>query len=252
MKIQATCMLVGVMLAGSVAYAAPPIKGARNIVLVHGAFADGSGWQDVAAQLEKDGYTVSAVQLPETSLADDVKATQRILASQDGPTVLAAHSYGGTVISEAGNDPKAVSLVYIAAFQPDSGENTMTLIEKIPAASAGIKATPDGFLYFDPETYAIDFAGDLPKPKAEFMARSQVLPAAAAFSTPITTAAWRTKPSWAVVAVHDHAINPELERWMTKRANSHTTEINASHTVYISHPVEVAKVIEQAAVGATH
>ena len=245
MKVSVLIVSFALATTGSIAAAAP--GSVKNVVLVHGAFADGSGWKDVTKLLEKDGYTVAVVQPPETSLADDVKATQRALASLNGPAVLVGHSYGGAIITEAGNDPKVAALVYVAAFQPDSGETTMALIQKVPAASKGIKATPDGFLYLDPAVFAADFAADVPKEKAQFMAQSQVLPAAAAFTTPIAAAAWESKPSWAMVATSDRAINPELERWMYKRANSHVTEVNSSHAIYISHPQEVVKLIEQAA-----
>jgi len=222
----------------------------KNIVLVHGAFADGSGWADVTTLLKKDGFTVAVVQQPETSFGDDVKATQRALASLEGPIILVGHSYGGSIITEAGNDPKVAALVYIAAFLPDQGETTLTLINKMPPASKGIKQTPDGYLYLDPAVFAADFCADLPKAKAQFMAQSQVLTAAAAFDTPITTPAWRNKPSWAMVAGGDRAINPDLERWMYKRANSQVTEVKgSSHAMYMSHPKEVAHLIEQAAHG---
>lgn len=248
MKVSVIPTFLALATAAGVAAATPP-SSIKNVVLVHGAFADGSGWEDVTKLLEKDGYNVAVVQPPETSLGDDVKATQRTLASLNGPAVLVGHSYGGAIITEAGNDPKVAALVYIAAFQPDAGETTMALIQKIPAASKGIKPTPDGFLYLDPTVFAADFAADVPKAKAQFMAQSQVLPAAAAFTTPITTAAWKNKPSWAMVASSDRSINPELERWMYKRSNSHVAEVNGSHVIYISHPKEVAQLIEQAANG---
>ncbi|HTV83922.1 MAG TPA: alpha/beta hydrolase [Dyella sp.] len=219
----------------------------RNIVLVHGYFADGSGWRAVSDILTHDGYKVSVVQEPETSFEDDVKATTRVIDAQDGPSILVGHSYGGAVITQAGNDPKVAALVYVAAFQPDTGESAMVLNNKMPSATKAIKATADGYLYLDPAHFHADFAADLPADEANFMALSQVMPAAKSFGTPITAAAWRTKPSFAVVATQDRAINPDLERFMTKRAGSKTVEIKASHVVYISHPHEVAKLIEQAA-----
>jgi pimeloyl-ACP methyl ester carboxylesterase len=226
---------------------AAPAGSIKNVVLVHGAFADGSGWQPVAKLLTAKGYNVAIVQEPETSFAEDVKATARTIGLQDGPVVLVGHSYGGAIITEAGNDPKVAALVYVAALQPDTGEAPGALLQKIPAAGKGIKPTPDGFLYLDPAVFAADFAADLPKAQANFMAQSQVFVAAAAFGTPITQAAWKTKPSFAIVATEDRSIIPELERFMTKRANSKTSEIKASHSVYISHPTEVAALIETAA-----
>jgi pimeloyl-ACP methyl ester carboxylesterase len=229
---------------GSTAAMAAPI---RNVVLVHGYFADGSGWQAVAKILTRDGYNVTVVQEPETSFADDVKATSRVVDAQDGPSILVGHSYGGAVITEAGSDAKVAGLVYVAAFQPDAGESAMELAKKMPGASKAIKATADGYLYLDPASFHADFAADVPAAEAQFMSVSQVMPAAASFGTPISTPAWKTKPSWAVVATADRAINPDLERFMTKRAGSKTIELNSSHVAYISHPKEVAKLIEQAA-----
>ena len=225
-----------------------PIK---NIVLVHGAWADGSGWRGVYDILVKDGYNVSIVQEPETSFKDDVAATKRVLALQDGPCILVAHSYGGSVITEAGNDPSVVGLVYIAAHMPDSGEKESEDGNRFPsdlAKSGAIKKTPDGFTYIDPTRFHELFAADLPADRAAFMARSQVLNYADNFSATITTAAWRSKPSWMAVATKDRTINPDLERWYAKRANSHTVEIEgASHSVYASRPKEVAALIEDAA-----
>ena len=225
-----------------------PIK---NIVLVHGAWADGSGWRGVYDILVKDGYNVSIVQEPETSFKDDVAATKRVLALQDGPCILVAHSYGGSVITEAGNDPSVVGLVYIAAHMPDSGEKESEDGNRFPsdlAKSGAIKKTPDGFTYIDPTRFHALFAADLPADRAAFMARSQVLNYADNFSATITTAAWRSKPSWMAVATKDRTINPDLERWYAKRANSHTVEIEgASHSVYASRPKEVAALIEDAA-----
>jgi pimeloyl-ACP methyl ester carboxylesterase len=223
----------------------------RNIVLVHGAWADGSGWKGVYDILAKDGYNVSIVQEPETSFDDDVAATKRVLVLQDGPSILVAHSYGGAVITEAGTDPSVLGLVYIAAHMPDGGEKESDDGKRFPsdlAKSDAIKKTPDGFTYIDPAQFHELFAADLPGDQAAFMARSQVLNRADNFSATITTAAWRTKPSWMVVAGSDRTINPELERWYAKRAHSHTVEVTgASHSVYVSHPKEVADVIESAA-----
>jgi pimeloyl-ACP methyl ester carboxylesterase len=223
---------------------AAPVK---NIVIVHGAFADGSGWQRVVDILSKDGYTVSLVQEPLTSLADDVAATRRVLELQQGPTLLVGHSYGGVVITEAGNAPNVVGLVYIAAFIPDKGESAVSLLSQAPAANNDMRATKDDFLYLDPAAYPADFAGDIPPSQAIFMARSQPLLAKAAAGAPVTTAAWHTKKSWALVASLDHNINPDLERKLAKRAGSETIEVPGSHAVYISKPVEVARLIERAA-----
>ena len=223
----------------------------RNIVLVHGAWADGSGWKGVYDILSKDGYNVSVVQEPETSFKEDVAATKRVLAQQDGPCVLVAHSYGGSVITEAGTDPSVVGLVYIAAHIPDVGENESDDGKRFPsdlAKSGAIKKTPDGFTYVDPARFHELFAADLPGDQAAFMAHSQVLNFADNFSTTITAAAWRTKPSWMLVAGSDRTINPDLERWYAKRAMSQAVEVaGASHCVYVSHPKEVAGVIESAA-----
>jgi pimeloyl-ACP methyl ester carboxylesterase len=238
------------MMAGGAALAGPPAGVVENIVLVHGAFADGSGWSDVADILTKEGYSVTIVQEPETSLADDVKAVQRAVAMQSGPAILVGHSYGGSVITEAGSDPKVAGLVYVAAFQPDAGENTIGLIAKTPPATKGIQPTKDGFFFLDPAVYATDFAVGQDKAKASFMSRSQVMPSGAAFSAEISTPAWKSKPTWAVVATDDRMINPELERFMTKRAGSKTIEIKAGHDIYMSHAKEVAKLIVDAAAGA--
>ena len=223
----------------------------RNIVLVHGAWADGSGWKGVYDILVKDGFDVSIVQEPETSFRDDVAAVKRVLALQDGPSILVAHSYGGAVITEAGTDPSVVGLVYIAAHMPDAGEKESDDGKRFPsdlAKSGAIKKTSDGFTYIDPTQFHEFFAADIPGDQAAFMARSQVFNFADNFSATITTAAWRTKPSWMVVAGSDRTINPDLERWYAKRARSRTVEVaGASHSVYVSHPKEVADAIESAA-----
>jgi pimeloyl-ACP methyl ester carboxylesterase len=245
-RLASTLVLASSALFGTTAIAAP----VKNIVLVHGFFADGSGWRGVADILTRDGYNVSIVQQPETSLADDVKATTAALDAAAGASILVGHSYGGVVITEAGNHAKVAGLVYIAAFQPDAGESLLTLVKRTPPASEGVKATADGHLYFDSALFHADFAADLPAADASFMARSQVLPAVQAASATITQAAWKTKPSWAIVSSADRTVNPELERAMAKRAGSKTTEINGSHVAFIAHPAEVAKVIEQAAAAA--
>jgi pimeloyl-ACP methyl ester carboxylesterase len=223
----------------------------RNIVLVHGAWADGSGWKGVYDILVKDGYNVSIVQEPETSFNDDVAATKRVLAQQDGPSILVAHSYGGAVITEAGTDPSVAGLVYVAAHMPDAGENEADDRKRFPSdlsKSGAIKKTADGFTYLDPTKFHEYFAADLSAEQAAFMARSQVLNAADNFKAIITAPAWRCKPTWMLVAAKDRTINPDLERWYASRAHSHTVEVaGASHSVYISHPKEVADLIESAA-----
>jgi pimeloyl-ACP methyl ester carboxylesterase len=223
----------------------------KNIVLVHGAWADGSGWRGVYDHLVRDGFKVSIVQEPETSFHDDVTAVKRVLALQDGPSILVAHSYGGAVITEAGTDPSVAGLVYVAAHMPDAGENEADDGKRFPSdlsKSGAIKKTADGFTYLDPIQFHEYFAADLSVEQAAFMARSQVLNAADNFKAVITTPAWREKPSWMVVAGADRTINPDLERFYAKRAHSHTVEVaGASHSVYVSHPKEVTDVIESAA-----
>ena len=223
----------------------------RNIVLVHGAWADGSGWKGVYDILVKDGYNVSIIQEPETSFKDDVAATKRVLAQQDGQCILVAHSYGGAVITEAGTDPSVAGLVYIAAHMPDTGENEADDGKRFPSdlsKSTSIKKTADGFTYLDPAQFHEYFGADLSAEQAAFMARSQVLNAVDNFKAVITTAAWRSKPSWMLVATKDRTINPDLERWYAARANSQKVEVSgASHSVYISRSKEVAALIEEAA-----
>jgi pimeloyl-ACP methyl ester carboxylesterase len=219
----------------------------KNIVIVHGAFADGSGWRRVADILGKDGYTVSVVQEPLTSLADDVAATKRVLDLQQGPTILVGHSYGGAVVTEAGNAPNVAGLVYIAAFIPDQGDSVVGLLSTFPPANNDMRATKDDFLYIDPAAFPADFAADLPQEQAKFMAHSQPVLAKAAGGAPVTAAAWRQKKSWALVATNDHNINPDLERSMAKHAGSEIIEVPASHAVYISKPIDVARLIERAA-----
>ena len=221
-----------------------PIK---NVVIVHGAFADGSGWRDVFDILVKDGHSVSIVQIPLTSLADDVAATKRALDLQQGPCLLVGHSYGGVVITEAGNAPNVAGLVYVAAFIPDKGESAVSLLSQAPAANDDMRATTDGFLYMDPAKFPADFAADIPTDAAKFMANSQPMLAAAAGGAPVTAAAWRQKKSWALIASDDHNINPDLERTMAKRAGCETIEVPGSHVVYRSKPKDVAHLIARAA-----
>jgi pimeloyl-ACP methyl ester carboxylesterase len=228
----------------------------KNIVLVHGAWADGSGWQGVYDILTRQGFKVSIVQEPETSFQDDVSAVKRVLALQGGPSILVAHSYGGAVATEAGTDPSVLGLVYIAAHMPDAGESEAQDGKLFPSdlsKSTAIKMTADGFTYLDPSQFHSYFAADLPDEQASLMSRSQVFNAAVSFKAVLTTAAWRKKPSWMVVAGADRTINPDLERFYAKRAKSHTIEIaGASHAVYISHSREVAGVIAQAARAVSH
>ena len=220
----------------------------KNIVIVHGALADGSGWQKATEILERRGFNVTIVQEPITSLADDVAATNRVLDLQSGPSLLVGHSYGGMVITEAGNRPDVAGLVYVAAFQPDKGESLIGLASSKPAGGMNIRETKDGkYLYLDPAAFAADFAADLPKDEAAFMAKSQVFAAKEAFTAKIADPAWRAKKSWTVVATEDRSINPDLERDMAKRAGSKVTEIKASHAVFASQARKVAEVIEEAA-----
>jgi len=223
----------------------------RNIVLVHGAWADGSGWKGVYDILIHDGYRVSIVQIPETSFREDVAATKRVLSQEDGPCILVAHSYGGAVITEAGTDASVAGLVYIAAHMPDVGESEAEDGKRLPSdlsRSTTIKTTADGFTYLDASQFHEYFAADVSEDQASFMARSQVPNFAENFKAVLTNAAWRTKPSWMLVAAADRTINPELERWYAKRANSQVVEVaGASHAVYVSRPKEVAALIELAA-----
>ncbi|HKV33172.1 MAG TPA: alpha/beta hydrolase [Pyrinomonadaceae bacterium] len=223
----------------------------KNVVLVHGAWADGSGWKSVYDILTKAGYNVTIVQEPETTFQDDVAATKRAIAQQDGPCILVAHSYGGSVITEAGADPKVAGLVYIAAHMPDVNETEADGGKRFPSdlsKSTAMKTTADGFTYLDPAQFHQYFAADLSAEQAAFMARSQVLNKAENFKAIITTAAWRIKPSWMLVAGSDRTINPNLERWYANRANSRIVEVaGASHCVYVSKPKEVAALIVEAA-----
>ena len=220
-----------------------------NIVLVHGGFVDGSGWEAVYRKLRKDGYEVSIVQNPTISLADDVRATIRVVAAQDGPVVLVGHSYGGVVITEAGNDPKVVGLVYIAAFAPDEGESVSSLI-KDPARGAPVPPIlppREGYLFLDRAKFPASFAADVDRAKAEFMADAQVPWGVEALEGAIGLPAWKAKPSWYLVAKDDRMIPPAAQRLMAKRAGSKVVEVSGSHAVYVSQPEEVARLIAQAA-----
>ena len=219
------------------------------VVLVHGGFVDGSGWEDVYKILRKDGYNVSIVQNPTLSLADDVAVTKRILARQNGPVILVGHSYGGVVITEAGNDPKVGALVYIAAFAPDKGESVASLIKDPPPGAPVPPILPpqDGYLFLDRAKFAAAFAADVDKEKAEFMANSQVPWGVEALSGTIKEPAWKTKPSWYLVATEDKMIPPAAQQLMSKRAGSTVVEVSGSHAVYVSKPEAVAALIEKAA-----
>ncbi|MBY5371247.1 alpha/beta hydrolase (plasmid) [Rhizobium sp. WSM1274] len=231
----------------SAAVTAPALADARNIVLVHGALVDGAGWRGVYDVLTRDGYNVSIVQQPLTSMDQDVAATKSVLDQQDGNVVLVGHSYGGTIITAAGADPKVKALVYVAALQPEQGESTAQLLQSMPSPTNDIKPTKDGFLLIDPAKFAADFGADLPKDQAEFMARSQMPVAVVATDAQVSVAAWHEKPSYAIVAKDDMTINPDLERWMYRRAGATVTEVEGSHAIYISQAAAVAKVIEEAA-----
>ncbi|AZS22096.1 MULTISPECIES: alpha/beta fold hydrolase [unclassified Caulobacter] len=220
----------------------------RNVVLVHGAFADGSGWRGVYDRLTAQGYKVSIVQNPLTSLADDVAATRRVLARQDGPTILVGHSYGGTVITEAGADPKVAGLVYVAALAPDTGESTGDQFAEIPApAGFVIEPQADGFGFVNLAKFKSGFAADISDADAAFMRDSQVPIAMSAFGDKVTNAAWRVKPSWFVVATEDGAIDPKLLRKTAIRIGAEAVEIKGSHVVFLSRPDAVADVIDTAA-----
>jgi pimeloyl-ACP methyl ester carboxylesterase len=219
----------------------------KNVVLVHGAFADGSGWEAVANILKNDGYKVSVVQHPETSYAEDQKYTKAAIDAMDGPVVLVGHSYGGSVITEAGNHPKVRALDYIAAFALDEGESCASIEQALPQASKAFKPDSNGNWWIEQEHFAADFAADIPKEKAAFMAVSQVPISTDAFTHKVTSPAWRTRPTWYTVATADRSINPEQERMMAKRAHAKTIEVNSSHVAYVSHPAEAAKLIEDAA-----
>jgi pimeloyl-ACP methyl ester carboxylesterase len=221
----------------------------KNVVLVHGGFVDGSGWQGVYGLLKNDGYNVSIVQNPTLSLAGDAAATRQIIDAQDGPVVLVGHSYGGAVITEAGNDPNVAALVYIAAFAPDRGESVNTLIADPPPGAPVPPILPpsDGFLFLDREKFHASFAGDVPAEQAAFMADSQVPWGVNALSGPVTEPAWRTKPSWYIVTTEDRMIPPPAQRAMSERAGSTVVETGGSHSVYVSQPAVVASLIEQAA-----
>jgi pimeloyl-ACP methyl ester carboxylesterase len=226
-------------------------EGVKNVVLVHGGFVDGSGWQGVYELLTKDGYNVSIVQNPTVSLADDVAATKRTLATQNGPAILVGHSYGGVVITEAGTDPKVAGLVYIAAFAPDKGESVSALIKNPPPGAPVPPILPpqDGYLFLDRAQFRASFAADVSADAAAFMAASQVPWGLDALNGAVTEPAWRTKPSWYLVSTEDKMIPPDAQRGMSKRAGSTVAEVKGSHAVYVSQPKAVADLIAKAANG---
>jgi len=224
---------------------------ALGVVLVHGGFVDGSGWEGVYKILKKDGFNVSVVQNPTLSLAGDVAATRRVIAGFDVPVILVGHSYGGVVITEAGNDPKVAALVYIAAFAPDKGESVMSLIkDPVPGAPVPPILPPqDGYLLLDKTKFAASFAGDVAKDTAEFMANSQVPWGVDAAGGAVTQPAWKTKPSWYLVATEDRMIPPPAQQFMSKRAGSKVVEAKGSHAIYVSRPEAIANLIVEAAKG---
>jgi pimeloyl-ACP methyl ester carboxylesterase len=224
----------------------------RNVVLIHGGFVDGSGWEGVYKILRKKGYNVSIVQNPTISLADDVAVTKRVIAAQTGRVVLVGHSYGGVVITEAGNDPKVAGLVYVAAFAPDKGESVSALIKDPPPGAPVPPILPpqDGYLFLDKVKFPAAFAADVSADLAAFMADSQVPWGVEALSGTISEPAWRKKPSWYLVSTDDRMIPPDAQRAMSKRAGSTVVEVKGSHSVYVSQPQAVALLIEQAATGA--
>src|SRR5262245_40304688 len=244
MKRLILALLTGVAFAAS----SPGYAAVKTIVLVHGAFADGSGWKPVADILQRHGYSVRVVQEPETSFAADVAATRRVL-DKAGPCVLVGHSYGGMIVTETGAHPDVKALV-VAARQPDVGESLSDLAGKMPAAAKSIGPVGDGFLAVNPDAFASDFAADVPRPVARFMAISQVPVSGEAFDAKATVAAWKQKPSYAVIPTQDRMINPDLERFMAKRAQSQVVELPGSHAIILSRAREVAALIEKAAAAA--
>jgi pimeloyl-ACP methyl ester carboxylesterase len=242
--------LILALLTGAVCATSSPVYAAvKTIVLVHGAFADGSGWKPVADILVSHGYSVRVVQEPETAFDADVTATRRVL-DKAGPCVLVGHSYGGMIITEAGKHPDVKALVYVAAMQPDVGESLADLADKMPPASKSIGPVGDGYLAVNREAFSADFAAGVPKPVADFMAISQVPIFGEALKAKVTVASWKDKPSYVVIAKQDRMINPDLERFMAKRAQSQAVELSGPHAIFLLHPREVAALIEKAATAA--
>lgn len=232
--------------------AQPHASTVKNVVLVHGGFVDGSGWQGVYNDLKKKGYNVTVVQNATASLADDVATTRRAIDAQDGPVILVGHSYGGAVITEAGNDPKVAGLVYIAAFAPDTGESVSSLIKNPPPGAPVPPILPpvDGYLLLDKAKFPASFAGDVNPAEAAFMADSQVPWGIKALEGAVTEPAWKTKPSWYLLTTEDKMIPPDAQRLMSKRAHATVVEVKGSHAVYVSQPLAVADLIEKASTGA--
>jgi pimeloyl-ACP methyl ester carboxylesterase len=248
MNIKSVALASAALAASSSLVAATPEK-PISIVLVHGGFVDGSGWQGVHAILAKDGYEVIIVQNPTVSLEDDVAVTRRAIAAAKHPVLLVGHSYGGAVITEAGNDPKVHALAYIAAFAPDAGESVQTLIANPPPGASVPPILPpqDGFLRLDSAKFAASFAADVDPATAQFMADSQVPWGLKALGGKVTVPAWKSKPSYYLVASDDHMIPPPAQRAMAKRAGAQVVETHGSHAVYVSKPGEVARLLERAA-----
>jgi len=220
---------------------------AKDVVIVHGALVDGSGWRAVYDILSKDGYHVTLVQEPLTGLTEDIDATRRAIDQQKGPVVLVGHSYAGSVITGAGADPKVKALVYVAALQPDAGEASGQLLTKFAPPNDAMRATPDKFFFLLPARFRETYAADVPPADAQFLADSQQQLAEKALGARVSVAAWRTKPSYAILTTQDHVVSPQLQRWMYQRSGAKVTEVNASHAVFISQPAMVARVIETAA-----
>ncbi len=233
-------------LGGTMAHAQPK-PAAKDVVIVHGALVDGSGWRAVHDILTKDGFHVTVVQEPLTGLADDVDATKRVLDQQSGPVVLVGHSYGGSVITEAGADPKVSALVYVSALQPEVGEASGQLLSKFTAPNDAMRATPDKYFFIPAVKFRETYAADVPASDAQFLADSQQQLAQKALGAPVSAAAWHTKPSYAILTTLDHVVSPQLQRWMYQRSGAKVTEIAASHASFISQPAAVAQVIENAA-----
>lgn len=245
------CIAIFTMLLFGSLSSSAQVGSIRNVVIVHGAFADGSGWAKVYDALTKQGYNVTVVQNPLTSLKDDVDATNRILDKQNGPTILVGHSWGGVVITEAGIHKNVAGLVYLAAYQPDKGETTLKWATSMPnLPEYGILPPDDkGFVYYDKTKFHAGFCADVPAKEAAFMFASQGPIFAESFATPLTHAAWRTKPAYGIVATEDKSIRPEVQRNMYRRSKTKVTEIRGSHAVFVSKPDAVAEVIIQAATG---
>jgi pimeloyl-ACP methyl ester carboxylesterase len=244
----AAAVSLSAALTASAADTLPRSQSVKNVVLVHGAFADGSGWKAVYANLTKRGYRVTIVQNPLTSLADDVAATKRALERQDGPVILVGHSWGGTVITEAGIDPKVAGLVYVSALSPDAGETTAQQYEGFaPASEFVIETTQDGFGYVSPEKFKAGFAHDVSDADVAFMRDAQVPINMSAFGTTLKNAAWHTKPSWAVIATEDKAFDQAMLIHMAERINARITKVSASHALFMTQPAVIADTIDQAA-----